>query len=157
LTNQITGPETATVTVAGALVIVPGQPLSLTVYVNVTLPTTPGGGSKSNVPVAAFRPEIVPPTGLVALTPATLKVGVQPLIPVSASVTPASSPVKPTIFMLAWAAKFLACATGASLTALTVMVTIWIGDSLSPPSAVPPLSVIFTETVAAPFWFAAGV
>jgi hypothetical protein len=77
LTNQITGPATFTVTVVAAL-HTPGAglPVSHTVYVKVTAPLAPGGGSKSNVPVEAFVTVIVPPAGLVALTVPTVKLAV---------------------------------------------------------------------------------
>src|SRR3990172_1699986 len=103
-TNQITGPAAPTVTVAGALHIDgPGLPLSHTVYVNVTSPEAPGGGSKSKLPVPVFRLEIVPPVGVVALVVPKVKVAEYPPSPVSGSVAPVSSPVRPVIFMLACA------------------------------------------------------
>src|SRR5205823_3578628 len=46
---------------------------------------------------------------------------------------------------------------GASLTAETVIVTVWAADVSTPPLAVPPLSWIFTPTCATPFAFAVGV
>ena len=48
-------------------------------------------------------------------------------------------------------------ATGSSLTGVTVMTKDWVALSLTPPPVVPPLSVIFSVTVAEPVVFAAGV
>src|SRR6266403_432136 len=64
-TNQITGPATLKVTVTGVLVAgVPmPQPVSVTVYVKVTAPVTPAGGSKSNAPVDALVIVTLPPAG----------------------------------------------------------------------------------------------
>ena len=155
-TNQITGPVTVTVAVAGALVAVPGQPLSATVYVKVQLPVTPAGGSKSTVPVDALVMVTVPPAGEVTPTPATVKVGEQPLMPVSASVTPARKPPR-LIFMLVSAVKLFGCATGASFTGVTVIVKVCAALVSAPPLAVPPLSWIWTVTVAVPLALAAGV
>src|SRR5687768_5916401 len=60
----------------------------------------------------------------------------------SGSVTPASKPVSPLIFMFVSTVKALFWATGASLTALTVIVNDSVvgPEELSPPLAVPPLS-----------------
>ena len=157
LTNQITGPFTVTLTVAGALVAVPGQPLSLTVYVKVTVPVTPGGGSNSTTPLAASVIVTVPPAGEVAPTPATANgVGVHPLTPASASVTPFKSPLIVS-FMFAWAVAVLFVTAGASFTAVTVISNVCVADWLTPPLAVPPSSVILSVIVAVPFWLAAGV
>src|SRR5262249_37831637 len=140
-TNQITGPATFTVTVTGALFTPgPGQPVSLMLYVNVTAPLAPGGGSKSNVPVPVFTFEMVPPAGDVALTLAASTVNeveTHPLTPLSvASEAPASSPVKPTIFMLACAeyvfGKLTTSTVGGSLTALIVMVNDCVADASIP-------------------------
>ena len=69
------------------------------------MPVTPGGGSKSNVPAAALTLEIVPPAGVVVgPTEATEKLGVHPLTPESASVTPVRRPPRPVIFMFVCAA-----------------------------------------------------
>src|SRR3954467_6781692 len=69
LTNQITGPVTVTVMVAGLLVAAgPGLPLSLIVNKRVQVPANPGGGSKSKLPppltfeIVAFVHGLAPPT-----------------------------------------------------------------------------------------------
>ena len=46
---------------------------------------------------------------------------------------------------------------GASLTAVTVMVKVWVALVSTPPLAVPPLSWMLTVTVAEPLALAAGV
>ena len=71
--------------------------------------------------------------GVVALTFVTVKVGLQPFTPVSASATPVSSPVSPVLFMFACAAKAAGVGTtGGSLTAVTVMFTVRAGLVLVP-------------------------
>src|SRR4051812_37038506 len=84
-TNQTTGEATVNVTVAGVLHKEGvGLPLSQTVYVNVTGPVTPGGGSKSNPPVAALT-LTTPPVGVVvALSAPTVSTDVKPVSPESA-------------------------------------------------------------------------
>ena len=54
-----------------------------------------------------------------------------------------------------WSAPFVKL--GASLTAVTVIVNVCVGDASTPPLAVPPSSVIRSVIVAVPFAFAAGV
>ena len=131
---------------------VPGQPLSCTVYVAVAVPIKLAAGSKSNVPAVALRLDTVPPVPEVKLV--TVNVGVQPLIPVSGSVTLASRPLSPTIFMWVWALNAAGgVTTGASFSGLTVIVKVWVADVLVPP----PLSWTLSVIVAVPFWLAAGV
>src|SRR5436190_785434 len=48
-------------------------------------------------------------------------------------------------------------AVGGSLSALIVIVTVWVGLSSTPPFAVPPSSIAFSVIVAEPFWFAPAV
>ena len=90
---------------------------------------------------------------------ATEKVGLQPLTPASASVTPVNNPaLMPATAMLAWALKpVLFCATGGSFTGFTVIVKLCGADVSTPPLAVPPLSESVTEIAALPLALAAGV
>jgi hypothetical protein len=83
-----------------SIAFAPESSTTVAVYEKVTLPVSPGGGSKSNVPAAALTFEIVPPAGVVGgPTEATENVGVHPLIAESASVTPVRRPPRPVIFM----------------------------------------------------------
>src|ERR1051325_10062864 len=83
-----------------------------------------------------------------------------PLTPLSAlSATPVSKPTLAaiTIGMLAVALYSLLVTVGGSLTALIVIVKLWVALVSTPPLAVPPLSLIRKVTVAVPFWLDAEV
>jgi hypothetical protein len=104
LTNQITGPTTLTVTVPAALGSPgPGLPLSLTVYVKVRFPVTPGGGSTSNTPVDELN-VTAPPDGVVEPTAATVKAAVYSPSPLSGSVAPSRRLPTARRFMFVWTA-----------------------------------------------------
>src|SRR5262249_12544436 len=129
-TNQVTGPDTLKVTIAGALSTPgAGQPVSCTRYVKLTGPVTPGGGVHRNYPYAAATTE--PPNGLVVLMLPGVIVNVfetHPLTPLSAaSETPESKPTPAgmSIGMFACAEKLLFVTVGGSFTALTVIVNVW--------------------------------
>ena len=129
---------------------------------------TPGGGSKSNVPVVKFAFETMPPAGVVALMLPLFTVNGVGLhagepVPVSTSVTFANRPVSPVRFMLACTANAAgATTTGGSFTAVIVIVNVFsvdgcVGLSGFPPLAVPPLSCTWYLMTAVPFWLAAEV
>jgi hypothetical protein len=65
------------------------------------LPVAPGGGSKSNAPVALLVTVTVPPAGLVAPVVPTVKLAVYPVSPVSGSVALASGSARLVFFMFA--------------------------------------------------------
>src|SRR5918995_7086826 len=101
LTNQVTGPEMLNVTLAAVLHAVPGLPLSQTVNGKLTVPVTPGAGSKVKAPVSASATTvptfaivvvIVPLTGATPLTVPTSRSSVKPASFTSASVASLSRP-----------------------------------------------------------------
>src|SRR5262245_20151863 len=81
-TNQVTGPEMVKVALTAPLHWEPGLPLSQTVKGKLTVPVTPGAGSKvkapsaalaTTVPTPAIVAVIVPPAGATPLTVPTAK------------------------------------------------------------------------------------
>jgi hypothetical protein len=151
-TNQITGPPTFTVTAAAALHAAgAGTPLSQTVYVKETFPVTPGGGSNVNDPSARFG-VTEPPAGEVALTVPTVNTGDE-FSGSPGSVAPTSRPAAAGITIRIFANPIygFAVATGASFTALIVIVTV----AFAAESTVP--SFTLNVKLSGPFKFAVGV